>query len=119
MVAQWFWPTLRLVGSVVGLMAAGLAVAAGLGWLQGGWPAAVIQDTLYAGAVLFMAGMVLLGLHFLLTNAAVRAGVPLVQARWAPWGPRAMAAGFLLFLIGMWLQGVVLGEWFALPAPPG
>ena len=119
MVAQWFWPIVRLVGSVAGLMAAALAVAGGLGWLQGNWPAAAIQDTLYAGSVLFMAGLIILGLHFFRVNAMVRAGVPLVQTRWAPWGPRMILAGFLVFLIGLWLQGAVLGEWIALPTPPG
>jgi hypothetical protein len=118
MQTQWLWSVLRFIRDVAALMAAALALAAILGLLQEDWTTAAIQNTLYAGSVLFVVGMVLLGLYFFRANAWQAAGVPSPWVRWPAWWPRAMLAGFLVFLLGLWLQGTILGEWVALPKPP-
>jgi len=115
---QWLWPMLRFTRDVAAVMAAALALAAILGLLQGDWTAATIQNTLYAGSVLFMVGMVLFGLYLFRASAWQAARVPSPWARWPSWWPRATLAGFLVFLLGLWLQGTVLGEWVEFPAPP-
>jgi hypothetical protein len=91
---------------------------AALALLQRDWTAAAIQGTLYAGSVLFVAGMVLLGLQLFVASAWQRIGAPNPWERWYGWWSRVMTAGLLVFFLGLWLQGAILGEWVDFPPPP-
>jgi len=116
--AHWFWSLWRFGRDVIALMAATLVLVAALALLQRDWAAAVIQGILYAGSVLFVLGMGLWGLQLFSTVA--RRGLTRVPGLWQPWylwGPRVLVAGFLVFLLGLWLQGMILGLWVELPPP--
>mgnify|MGYP000178213411 CR=1 FL=1 len=108
MPAHWFWSLWRFGRDVIALMAATLVLVAALALLQRDWAAAVIQGILYAGSVLFVLGMGLWGLQLFSTVA--RRGLTRVPGLWQPWylwGPRVLVAGFLVFLLGLWLQGMI------------
>jgi len=115
---QWFWSASRFVRDVAIMMAVALAFVAGLSLSQAHWTMAFIQGTLYAGSVLFVAGMVLLGLQLLTASAWQRIGAPNPWQRWYAWWSHVMAAGLLVFFLGLWLQGAILGEWVDFPPPP-
>ncbi len=115
----WLWSLLRLARDVMMLMVAALALAAGLALFQRDWTVAAIQGVLYVGSVLFVAGMALFGLQ--LFSTGVRRGAtrtPSLWQQWYPWGPRALVAGVLVFLLGLGLQGTILGVWVDFPPPP-
>lgn len=115
---QKFKPMLGFVRDVLFLVAAALALAAGLSLLQPSWTMAFIQGTLYAGSTLFLAGTLLLGLQIFDVVTWQAAGVPSPWQRWYLWGFRALTAGLVVFFLGLWLQGTILGEWIELPPPP-
>ncbi|MBU0495227.1 MAG: hypothetical protein KKA73_12840 [Chloroflexi bacterium] len=115
---QLFWSLLRFTRDVAILMVAALALVAVLGLLLPPWTITVIQGILYAGSVLFVFGMLFWGLQILNAGAWRAAGAPTLWQRWYLWGARAFLAGLLLFLMGLWLQGTILGVWVDFPPPP-